>query len=105
MMPARGLLSLALTSTPWQIFPHRAAGLPCVRTAPAAFDTRPGTAAGTGEAEGDEQRRNYDYAEILRRGFFPPEDQSAQQVAAAEAQGVSKVSTCVIGLFTSTKPC
>lgn len=41
-----------------------------------------------GEAEGDELRRNWDYGEVLRRGYFAPEGSPA---AAADAEGISQV--------------
>jgi hypothetical protein len=41
-----------------------------------------------GEAEGDELRRNYDFGEVVRRGFFPAEE---TQQAFVDAQGISKV--------------
>ncbi|KAK9840841.1 hypothetical protein WJX81_008338 [Elliptochloris bilobata] len=39
----------------------------------------------SGQAEGDELRRNYDYAEVVRRGCFPPEDAAAFAAGPCEA--------------------
>ena len=51
----------------------------------------------SGEGEGDELRRNYDYSEIVRRAAFPPDSSASVDPEALEAQqqpeGVSKART------------
>lgn len=48
----------------------------------------------SGEGDGDELRRNYDYSEIVRRAAFPPDSSASVDPEALEAQpqpeGVSK---------------
>ena len=48
----------------------------------------------SGEGDGDELRRNYDYSEIVRRAAFPPDSSTSVDPEALEAQqqpeGVSK---------------
>jgi hypothetical protein len=49
----------------------------------------------SGEADGDELRRNYDYSEIMRRTAFPPDSAAVVDPEALDGQlqpeGISKV--------------
>lgn len=49
----------------------------------------------SGEGEGDELRRNYDYSEIVRRAAFPPDTAATVDPEAVDTrqpqEGVSKV--------------
>lgn len=59
----------------------------------------------SGQADGDELRRNYDYSEVLRRAAFPPDSATALDPAALSAPsafGVSKVPSCALD---ATLPC
>ena len=45
----------------------------------------------SGEGEGDDLKRNYDYAEIMRRGAFPVEAAALDPEALLPQLGISKV--------------
>ena len=56
----------------------------------------------SGEHEGDELKRNYDYSEIIRRGYFADEFSALDpSVLGAHQQhaGVSKVCSLITGSF------
>lgn len=58
----------------------------------------------SGEAEGDDQKRNYDYAEIVRRLQFPPDVEGASDADALlgiSTSGINKVSCTVAGSIES----
>ena len=52
----------------------------------------------SGENEGDELKRNYDYSEIVRRGQFPPDtatlDPESDISGSSGTAGVSQVCLC-----------
>lgn len=58
----------------------------------------------SGEAEGDELKRNYDYSEIVRRGQFPADTASLDPDSDITGSGTTGVSQVLL-LFASLSMC